>query len=99
MTDIANDEGPLTLRERVGRLEWRLPDVDTRSKRTSERMGAVELATARTAQEVEEARKDVTELRKTLDRLVWAVVMLALTIAGSAIGLAISLAAGGGNGP
>jgi hypothetical protein len=39
--------------------------------------------------------EDVGGLKKTLDRLTWAIVATGLTLAGSMVGLALTIASGG----
>lgn len=74
---------------RITRLEWVLDSVEKRSSKNSERLDVVEKQDATTAQQILEVRDDVKTLKTSLDRLTWAIVGMALTIATGAIGLAL----------
>jgi len=64
--------------------------VDKNSARLMERekQGAADMV------EFREMRADILRLEGKVDRLVWAIVGLALTVAGTAIGIAITIGAG-----
>lgn len=81
---------------RVGRLEWQHGVVDERTKKNSNRLEVLERSDAVQETQIVEIHNDIKALKTTLDRLVWAIVGLALTIAGTAVGLALTLGAGGG---
>jgi hypothetical protein len=88
-----SEPDPLVLR--VGKLEWSMNDVVQRQGRNSERINQLERDVATAKQINLDLKQDVENLQHTLDKLVWAVVGLALTIAGSAVGIAILTAANG----
>ena len=77
---------------------WQLQqDVSYAVRRVKENGTRIDVIERRGAQRDEWEKnisEDVGGLKKTLDRLTWAIVMLALTVAASAIGLAIQLGAG-----
>lgn len=81
---------------RLGKAEWQIESIGRKVDRNSERVGQLERQQATATQIHIDLKSDVESLQRTLDRLVWAVVGLALTIAGSAIGIAIMTAAGSG---
>jgi chromosome segregation ATPase len=94
--------GPLDFGRRIDRLEWRQDNVDDRIKTNATRIDSLtdrqdQMTTnvATLGNTVIDIKDDVTTLKHTLDKLVWAIVGLALTIAGSAVGLALLIAAGG----
>lgn len=80
---------------RLARLEWRYGVLSadfTLSKAQVEKLTA---AHAADHQDLVNLGKDVASLTTKLDRLTWTIVLLTLTIAASAISLAISIASHG----
>jgi chromosome segregation ATPase len=84
-------ETPPTI-ERIG---WEVDNLKKTVQENRDRIVVVEKESSKNTAEVVEARADVSDLKATLNRLTWAIVGLALTIAGGAIGLAIQIASSG----
>ena len=82
---MAAQDPSLDINLRVGRLEWKVPEVEDRGRKNSERLQAVERQQSVNSEIIRAVSVDVTELKATLDKLVWAIVGLALTIAGSVV--------------
>jgi chromosome segregation ATPase len=79
----------------IERLDWEVDNLKKTVQESRERIVAVEKESSKNTSEVGEARSDVSDLKATLNRLTWAIVGLAFTIAGGALGLAIQLASSG----
>jgi hypothetical protein len=77
------------------RLGWEVENLKKTVQENRDRIVVVEKESSKNTAEVVEARSDVSDLKATLNRLTWAIVGLALTIAGGAIGLALQIAASG----
>jgi hypothetical protein len=82
--------------QRIRSLEWVVPGVsaDLKTTRSDVEKLTVDAAVMRESQKA--IAKDVSTLTTKLDRLTWAIVFLALTIAASAISLALTIAGGVG---
>lgn len=83
---------PLGLSRRLDRLEWIVPNISGELTTTVTKLNQVadEQTTMRQIQK--DTAEDVGQLKKSLDRLTWAIVTMAFTIAASAVGLAITIA-------
>ncbi|HEY6020803.1 MAG TPA: hypothetical protein VIY48_13175 [Candidatus Paceibacterota bacterium] len=86
----------------IGDLPFRLGWIERKAERLEEKIVAntvrietIEKDAAVDRQIQSEIRDDVLQLKRTLDRLVWAIVGLAFTIAGTAVGIAITAGVGG----
>lgn len=77
---------------RLGRLEWRADQTEDRQKRIGERTSGLERDNTETRTLMTNALGDINELRTTLNKLIWAIVGLALTIAGATIAAAATQA-------
>lgn len=88
----AQDDAALPFR--VTLVEREISRVRDRAVKNTERLEALELARAGEIVEVREMREDIGTLKRTLDKLIWAIVGLALTVAASAIGIALTIAGG-----
>lgn len=91
--DATHPDGGLDFRFKW--MERRLDETTERAVHNSQLIRDLEKGQAVDQQILHEVRDDVLQLKRTLDRLVWAIVGLALTVAGSAIGIAITAGAGG----
>lgn len=87
---------PASLDRRVTKLEWVVPGQVAKLETTITRLDKVADAQLVDHAAQKSLTKDVSILTTKLDRLTWAIVGLALTIAASAITLAISIAGGAG---
>lgn len=67
---------------RIALLEREAREQKSRVDRNSARLNAIEVAAATEVQITKSAQEDIAEIKKIVDRLVWAIVGLAFTIAG-----------------
>lgn len=70
------------------RTIWEVEQLQKRSARNAERLDKVEPQLVENKTLLAEVMRDILELKTTLNRLVWAIVGLALTIAASTVAAA-----------
>lgn len=87
---------PAGLDRRVTRLEWVVPGQVAKLDTTVTRLDAAVERQLVDHEAQKQLTRDVITLATKLDRLTWAIVILALTIAASAISLALTIAGGVG---
>lgn len=80
---------------RVARLEWGVRRLSADFTLTKTQVDTLIGQHAADHADLVNLGKDMSTLTSKLDRLTWAIVFLALTLAASAISLAISIASGG----
>lgn len=78
--------------ERVARLEWIIPGVSARVATNTADIKSLSDQRIADHADLINVAEDVRTLTTTLNRLVWAVVGMALTLAGSAMALALTIA-------
>lgn len=83
---------PVGMDLRVSKLEWVVPRISAELTTTVDRLNEVAKEQTTMKQVQLDIRDDVTSLKKTLDRLTWAIVTMAFSIAASAISLALVIA-------
>lgn len=71
------------------RTIWEVEQLQKRSARNAERLDKVEPQLVENKTLLAEVMRDILELKTTLNRLVWAIVGLALTIAASTVAAAV----------
>lgn len=79
---------------RLARLEWRHGQLSADFILTKAQVDRLTNAAATDHADLVNLSKDVGQLSTKLDRLTWAIVLLALTLAASALSLAITIASG-----
>ena len=75
-------------------LRSRVERMGLRVDKNVDRLAELEKKEAANEVSFHELRADVHDLRSTLNKLIWSIVGLALTIAGSAVGLVIAAGIG-----
>ena len=75
-------------------LQQEVQRVSSKVDANSQRLKDRELQGAADLVEFREMRNDILRLEGKVDRLVWAIVGLALTVAGTAIGIALTIGTG-----
>lgn len=90
----ADAAGPTPLYQHLALVD-KVDRIHDRSVGNTGRIEVIERTDAATHVEVQEMRADITSLKNTLDKLIWAIVGLALTVAGSTIAIAVTLGAHG----
>jgi hypothetical protein len=77
------------LENRVDKLEWRQETIYERSLDHGKRIDVIEKNDVAIAIEVKDVANELKGVRASVDKLVWFIVGLSLTIATSSVGLAI----------
>lgn len=71
------------------RTSWIVEQLDKRTTRHGERLDKIEPQLVEDKTLLAEVMRDILDLKTTLNRLVWAIVGLALTIAASTVAAAV----------